>query len=147
KSGPAPAGSAQPPSPYLPLNLTDPTNSSDEPPDSSISQGPLSKEAVLMNFASELRRDHYKYIGVSGTNILDVLFLTSFLRKAVPDARLFLLNSDLLLERDIDNAPYIGTLAITTYPLVLRNLDWSGSQTKLPRLPFSDQYEEGQYNA
>jgi hypothetical protein len=145
--GPASANNPGAASPYLSLNLADQTNRSDEPPDFSSVQGPLSKEAVLMNYAAEMRRNHYKYIGITGTNILDVLFLATFLRSAVPDARLFLLNSDLLLERDLDNAPYIGTLAVTTYPLILRNLDWSSRRQGLTRLPFPDQVEEGQYNA
>jgi hypothetical protein len=134
---------------YLPFNLSDDANSRDEPPDYSRQQGPIAKEAVLMEFAAELRRDHYKYIGITGTNVLDILFLVSFLRSACPDARLFVFNSDLLFEREIDNAPFIGTLAITTYPLVPRNLDWTlgNPGTWLGRLPFADHYEEGGYNA
>jgi hypothetical protein len=142
-----PAGStAGTQSPYLSLNLADQTNRSDEPPDFSTVQGPLSKEAVLMNYAAEMRREHYKYIGVSATNALDALFLANFFRTAVPDARLFVLNSDLLFERELDNAPYVGTLAITTYPLLLRGLDCAG-KTNSERLPFADQYQQGQYNA
>jgi len=147
KAGQSAASNPAVATPYLPLNLADQTNRSDESPDFSTLQGPLSKEAVLMNFAAALRRDHYKYIGISGSNILDVLFLATFLRKAVPDARLFLVDSDLLLERDLDNAPYIGTLAIATYPLILRDLDWTSPKRHLTRLPFADQYEEGEFNA
>jgi hypothetical protein len=140
--------------PYLSLNLSDPTNSSDEPPDFSKQQGPLSKEAVLMQFAAQIRRDHYKYVGIVGSNVLDVMFLTNFLRKACPDTRLFVVNSDLLFERELDNAPYLGMMAVSTYPLLASNLDWtnpkelqSGIGPRFPRLPFSDQLEEGQYNA
>lgn len=133
---------------HLSLNLADrEPNKSDEPPDFSTPQGPLSKEAVLMKLAGELQRNQYKYIGVSGTNVLDVLFLASFLRSACPDARLFIINADLLFDRTLDNAPYIGTLSVTTYPLVARNLDWTTRYADTPRLPFADQYEEGQYNA
>jgi hypothetical protein len=135
-------------SPYLSFNLADrEPNKSDEPPDFSTPQGPLSKEAVLMKLAGELQRNQYKYIGVNGTNVLDVLFLASFLRSACPDARLFIINSDLLFDRNLDNAPYIGTLSVTTYPLLARNLDWTTQYGNAPRLPFADQYEEGQYNA
>ncbi len=140
----------------LPFDLTDrQPNNSDEPPDFSMQQGPLSKEAVLMQIGLQLRREHYKYIGVIGSNVLDVLFLSNFLRSACPDARLFVLNSDLMFERQLDNVPYIGMLAVTTYPLVGRNLYWTSqgktNQTNrrpaLNYLPFADQYEEGQYNA
>ncbi|HEV2991466.1 MAG TPA: hypothetical protein VG759_23730, partial [Candidatus Angelobacter sp.] len=140
--------------PYLSFNLSDPTNSSDEPPDFSTQQGPLSKEAVLMQFAAQIRRDHYKYVGILGSNVLDVMFLTDFLRKACPDTRLFVVNSDLLFERELDNAPYLGMMAVSTYPLLAPNLDWTNPKElkgsvgpRFPRLPFSDQFEEGQYNA
>lgn len=139
--------------PYLSFNLSDQqSNSSDEPPDFSKQQSPLSKEAVLMKVVSELRNNRYKLIGVVGTNGLDVLFLSNFLRTAYPDARVFLISSDLLFERELDNASFVGTLSVSTYPLVTRNLDWTTRTwpkvtRSLDRLPFSDQFEEGQYNA
>jgi len=133
---------------YLPFDLADlQPNKSDEPPEFSNRQGPLSKEAVLMDFADDLRREHYKYIGIIGSNVLDVMFLASFLRTACPDIRLFVLNPDLLFERDSDNAPYIGTLALGSYPMFGRNLFWTGGGERLPRLPFADQYEESIFNA
>jgi hypothetical protein len=145
---------------YLPFKLADrESNRSDEPPDFS-SAAPLSKEAVLMSFAAELRRRNIRYAGIVGSNILDVLFLANFVRRACPNVRLFVLNADLLFERDLDNTPYIGTLTLTTYPLVPANLDWmpdgqeTNGQTKEtkrrqmpPKLPLVDQYQEGVYNA
>lgn len=135
--------------PYLSFTLADRQNNSDEPQDYSGQQGPLSKEAVLMKMAAELRDRKYKYIGIIGTNVLDVLFLSNFLRSAYPNARLFVIGADLLFERDLDNASLIGTLAVTTYPLIDRNLEWSSlpRSTQPDRLPFSDQYEEGEFNA
>jgi len=145
-AGSQPTGTSDDPT-YLPFTLADQQpNSGDEPPDFSRAQGPLSKEAVLMKYAADLRRGHYKFVGILGTNVLDVLFLAKFLRAACPDVRLFIFNSDLLFERDLENAPYIGMLSVSTYPLIGRNLNWTNSQ-KLPQLPFPDQYEEGQYNA
>ena len=55
-SAPSAAGATDATRPFLPLDLTDRTNSSDAPPDFSKTQGPLSKEAVLMNMAADLRR-------------------------------------------------------------------------------------------
>jgi uncharacterized MAPEG superfamily protein len=140
---------------YLPFNLADRgSNGSDEPPGFSRRQSPLSKEALLMSFAAELRRQNIKYAGIVGSNVLDVLFLTNFLRKTCPDVRLFVWNADLLFERDFDNSPYIGTLTVTTYPLIFRNLDWiqdsdnsTENQSPKSRLPFADQAQEGEYNA
>src|SRR5579871_4910806 len=135
--------------PFLSLNLADPSNRSDEPRDFSESQGPTSKEAILMGFAATLRRNRYDYIGITGTNVLDILFLGNFLRSACPDARLFMFNSDLLFEREIDNAPYLGMLAVAPYPLFDRYFDWlphHEGERRL-RLPFADHFQEGQYNA
>jgi hypothetical protein len=130
----------------LPFNLTDvEPNESDEPPNFAAQIGPLSKESVLMDFAAEFRRKHYRYVGISASNVLDTLFLANYLRSACPDVRLFILNSDLLFERNQDNVPYIGTLSVTTYPLIGRNRD--RFKPSPPRRPFADQYEEGQYNA
>jgi hypothetical protein len=133
---------------YLPLDLADvEPNKSDEAPEFSRSQGPLSKEAVLMDFANDMRREHYKYIGIIGSNVLDVMFLANFLRNSCPDIRIFVLNSDLLFERNSENAPYIGTLAVGTYPMLGRNLLSTGTGQDLSRLPFGDGYEQGQFNA
>ncbi|HKW02589.1 MAG TPA: hypothetical protein VJN96_22375 [Vicinamibacterales bacterium] len=153
-SAPAPgaapaAGTTDATRPFLPLDLTDRTNSSDAPPDFSTKQGPLSKEAVLMNMAADLRRAKYRYVGIASTNVLDTLFLAEFLRAACPDARLFMISADLLFERELDNVPYVGMLAVTTYPLMNRNLEWTTHQAPgiAPQLPFADEYEHGGYNA
>ncbi len=146
-SSPA-AGTATTAQNYLPFSLADTQpNRSDEPPVVSRQQGPLSQEAVLMKYANELRREHYRYVGIIGSNVLDVLFLASFLRNACPDVRVFVFNADLLMERDSDNVPYIGMLTLSTYPLIARNLYWTRSGDTPSRLPFADQYQEGQYNA
>ena len=130
----------------LPFNLADQeSNEGDEPPGFAAQLGPLSKESVLMDFAAEFRRKHYRYVGISASNVLDTLFLANYLRTACPDARLFILNSDLLFERNQDNVPYIGMLSVTTYPLIGKNRD--RFNLLQPERPFADQYEEGQYNA
>jgi hypothetical protein len=140
------AADASQPKQFLTLNLADHSTGTDDPPDLSLEQSPLSKEAVLMNWAAALRRERYRYIGILGTNNLDVLFLSEFLGRACPDARVFVDGSDLMFVRDPDNAPYLGNLALTTYPLFARNLDWTKAIAR-DRLPFADQYEEGQFNA
>jgi hypothetical protein len=143
----APQPSSAVSSGQLPLNLTDPTNSGDAPPDFSR-QAPLSKEAVLMNIAAELKRARFRYVGVIASNVLDDLFLAKFLRAACPDARLFRVSADLMFERELDNAPYVGMLSITTYPLIHRSLAWTdGDNAGKLHLPFADEYSQGEYNA
>ena len=114
---PASADKTAGPRPSLSVNLTDLTNRSDEPPNFSKASA-LSQEATLMNFAAEMKRKHYRYVGINASNPLDVVLLIGFLRSAVPDARLFSFESDLLLEHEPDNIPFIGTLSVTTYPLL-----------------------------
>jgi hypothetical protein len=140
--------------PSLLPNLAEKTNRSDEPPDFSKAQSPVSQEATLMAFAAEMRRKHYRYIGINASNTLDVVFLEGFLRSAVPDARLFSFDSDLLLEHEPDNSTYIGAMSVTTYPLLYSQLNQIGNQSgkakplgKRTRLPFTSQREEGLYNA
>lgn len=151
---PATQNSTAGPWPSLSLNLTNIVNQSDEPPDFSKAQSPLSQEAALMGFAEEMKRKHYRYIGTNASNTLDVVFLESFLRRAVPNARLFSFDSDLLLEHEPDNIPYIGTLSVATYPLLYPPLNQIGNQKSgvdpagvRRRLPFTSQREEGLYNA
>jgi hypothetical protein len=139
---------------YLPLNLSEQFGEQgDKPSDFSTQQSPLSKEAVLMKYAAELRRSRYRYIGITGSNFLDILFLTRFLRASYPDSRVFVLDADVMLARETDATSYIGTLVITTYPLIGENLEWTLGQEhwhiskRRARLPFSDQFEQGQYNA
>jgi hypothetical protein len=136
--------------PSLSVNLTETTNRSDEPPDFSKAQSPLSQEATLMSYAAELRRKHYRYIGINASNTLDVVFLERYLRSAVPDARLFSFESDLLLEHEPDSASYIGTMSVTTYPLLYPPLNQIAGRSPFrvhTRLPFTSQREVGLYNA
>jgi hypothetical protein len=138
------------PRPSLAVNLTETSNESDEPRDFSKAQSPFSQEAALMDMAAEMQRSHYRYIGINGSNPLDVVFLAGYLRSAVPNARLFSFDSDLLLQHEPDNASYIGTLSVTTYPLLYRPLNEIGeprTPERNARLPFTSQREEAIYNA
>jgi hypothetical protein len=106
-----------PPSPYLHLSLKG-ANAFDDVPDFDSDTTPLSQEAQLMSIQRELRRDRTEYILIGGTSILDKLFLAQNLHRAVPDARLLFDDSDLLLERDIEDQPYVGSIAVGPYPLL-----------------------------
>ena len=103
-------------SPYLRLSLKD-ANSFDSVPQLSRQSIPLSQEAQLITVAHQLQRNGSEYIVISATNVLDQLFLAQFLHRACPDARLVAYGSDLLIEREIDNVPFVGTLTFTPYPL------------------------------
>ena len=135
------AESGAAPTPYLNLSLKD--NSADDTvPRFSTNQSPLSLEAQLMAIAHQLQHARSQFIVISASNILDVIFLSQFLHRACPDARLVLLNGvDLLFERDANNAPYIGSIAISPY--LLSTLDFGNRMQWL----HPDYQAEGIYNA
>ncbi len=111
------AQTGDPFSPYLRFSLKD-YNAQDSVPQFSRENTPLSQEAELMTIARQLHRSRAQFIAISGSNVLDQIFLTQFLHRACPDARLVFFGSDLLMVRDIDSAPFVGSITITPYPLI-----------------------------
>jgi hypothetical protein len=111
------ASSGTIPSPYLHLSLKD-SSAHDTVPQFSRENTPLSQEAQLMTIARELQRDRIQYIVIKASNTLDQIFLAQFLHRDLPDARLVFLNADLLMEREIDNVPFVGAITITPYTLI-----------------------------
>ncbi len=134
----------------LPLVLRDEEGGRDSIPSFSPQQSPVSQEAVLMSIADTLRREHVHYAGLIATDVLDLLFLSRFLRIACPDVRIFLFDADLLFIRGLDTAPFEGILSISTYPLFSRNQLWTQEQrTGMPprRFLFPSADAQGVYNA
>jgi hypothetical protein len=133
--------SATPPTPYLNLSLKD-YSADDTVPRFSTVQSPLSIEAQLMAIAHQLQRARTQFILFSASNILDDIFLSQFLHRACPDARLVVFSGgDLLFERDVDNTPYIGSISISPY--LLTSLDFGNRVQWL----YSDYQAEAVYNA
>ncbi len=130
-----------PPTPYLNLSLKD-YSADDTVPRFSTVQSPLSIEAQLMAIAHQLQRARTQFILFSASNILDDIFLAQFLHRACPDARLVVFSGgDLLFERDVDNAPYIGSISVSPY--LLTSLDFGNKVQWL----YSDYQAEAVYNA
>jgi hypothetical protein len=133
------------PSPYLSLTLTDANNfNSDDVPQLSRELSPISQEAQLMAIQHQLRRYRARYVVIESTNVLDQLFLGQFLHRALPDTELVFPGADLLFEREIDDAPFIG--AVTTGPYPLMGLSNPGKPEYGGRA-FSDWGTEAYYNA
>jgi hypothetical protein len=128
-------GAAPAPSPYLHLSLKD-VNIPDSVPHLSDRITPLSQESELMAIEREIQRERISYVVISSTNILDALFLAQFLHRAAPDARLVFENADQLFEREIDDEEYVGSLAMTAFPL-----------TWVKTFPFPDSFSQEYYNA
>lgn len=105
------------PSPYLRFSLKDPSPQ-DSVPDFSAEHTPLSQEAQLMAIARQIHRDRSQFVGIVASNVLDQIFLAQFLHRACPDVMLVFFGSDLLMVREIDNVPFIGSITITPYSLI-----------------------------
>ncbi len=136
-------GAASVPSPYLHLTLKD-SVADDTIPQFSKEQTPLSQEAALMSIQRELMTYHVRFLAITASDILDEIFLANFLHRACPDIRLlFLDGGDLLFERESENQPYIGSLAIAPYSLAGL---WQAPNDG-PLRAFPDSQSEAMYNA
>jgi hypothetical protein len=109
---------AQAPSPYLGLSLKDP-GGDDTIPKFSTTETALSQEAQLMGIERQLQKAHIRHILISASNILDEIFLARELRRACPNATIvFYDGGDLLVERDVDNITYLGSLSVSPFSLL-----------------------------
>ena len=70
----------------LPLPLEDSGNATDSIP-TFAPQTPVSQEIIVQQIANRLRHDHIRFAGIVGTDVLDVLFISRFLRAETPDTR------------------------------------------------------------
>ncbi len=129
--------------PYLHLSLKS-SGTEDTIAHFSTDNTPFSQEAQWMSIVRELKARHVEVVSVSASNILDELFLAKYLHRDLPVARLvFFEASDLLFARVGDNAPYIGTIAATAYPMV----DLTASNATHRLHDFASTWVEQCYNA
>jgi hypothetical protein len=133
---------SQVPSPYLSLSLKDP-GADDTIPKFSSTQTPLSQEAQLMAIERQLQKGHIRRILIAASSMLDEIFLAHEFRRACPNATIFFYDgADLLVERDGDNVPYIGSITVTPHSLVAFDLP-----TEASRRVFPDSQSAAVYNA
>jgi hypothetical protein len=134
---------SQIPSPYLSLSLKDP-GADDTIPKFSSTQTPLSQEAQLMAIERQLQKAHIRRILIAASSMLDEIFLAHELRRACPNATVvFYDGADLLVERDGDNVPYIGSITVTPHSLVA----FDRPTTDTSRRVFPDSQSASVYNA
>ena len=137
------------PADELSWNWKDAAKDEDSVPAFSGQQGPLSQQAVLLSISDIIRQQNIKYVGISATDIFDILFLSKFLKIAAPNTRVFVLDADLLMVKASSEGRELdGTLTVTTYPLLARNADWTGpSRHQQPVDIFPSRIAQGMYNA
>lgn len=133
----------------LPTDLADPTGIvHDSVHTYGGNQTPLVQEAFLLQIVTALRQRGVRYVLLRGSNPLDQLFLTNFLHRLYPDARIVIVTSDLLFIRERGTTGLSGVMTLSTYPLSPLARHW----TERPHLPandrvFSSDISEGLYNA
>jgi hypothetical protein len=133
----------------LPTDLADPAG---EVHDSIRSYGgnqtPLTQEAFLLQIVTALRDSHTRYIILRGSNALDQIFLTNFLRRSYPDARLVIVSSDLMFMRERGATGLSGTMTLSTYPLSPLMRRWTNYEdARASDRVFSSDTSEGTYVA
>lgn len=137
------------PSDQISWNWKDASKDEDALPAYSGSQAALSQQSVLLSIADIIRQENIKYVGISATDIFDILFLSKFLKATAPNTRIFVLDADLLMVKASDEGRELdGTLAVTTYPLLARNADWTEPVPRQSSVEvFPSRISEGLYNA
>ena len=108
-------------------------------------QTPLTQETVLLQISETLRRDHVGLAILTGTDVLDLLFLSRHLRDLSPDVRILLWDSDLLFIHGTDTLDFTGMLALSTYPLIPANHSWTDGSSSY--YYFASNMTQGVYNA
>jgi hypothetical protein len=88
-------------------------------------QTALSQEAELQQMVSLMRAHNTQYILVRSSNPLDQLFISHFFRLTYPQGRIVLVGSDLLLRRETGASGLNGVMALSTYPLLPWEQDWT----------------------
>jgi hypothetical protein len=135
----------------LPIDLTEPSSRQRDTIRSyGGKQTILSQEAALFGITNLLRSHDIEFIILRSSNTLDQVFLTRFLARAYPSARVVLTSADLLFRRSGETAGFRGTMTLTTYPLLTWQQDWTYWQTPESRhshRAFPEDFAEGLYLA
>lgn len=125
----------------LPTDLADPAgNVRDSIRSYGGNQTPLVQEAALMEIGAELRNHQIEYVLLRGSNTLDQLFLTNFLRRSYPDGRIVIFSSDLMFIRERGTNALSGVMVLSTYPLFPLQHEW----TQHPTAPSANRVFSGE---
>jgi len=134
----------------LPTDLADPSGRQhDTVRTYGGNQTPLSQEAQLLGIVDVLRAHRVEYVIIRSSSTLDPMFLANFLRRDYPEARVVILNSDLLFQRGQDAMALSGVMTLSTYPLFAWAREWTAlppNKTHSHRV-FPENSTEGTYIA
>jgi hypothetical protein len=107
-----------------------------------------SREMVLSNLLSTIKREGITHLGLVATNVQDRIFLVREIRHHCPNVVLFNLNSDILYLHPEARAEFRGMLLVTPYSLFNQNQRWTypfAGENR--RLQFPAPMTQGIYNA
>jgi hypothetical protein len=133
----------------LPTDIADPSG---EEHDTIRSYGgdhtTISQESKLLAMVQVLRAHRIHNVVLVSSNSLDAIFLTSFMRRNYPDARVVILGADSLFQRDQGPSGLSGLMTLGTYPLMPWSQDWTdSSQASQSQREFPDYSAEAVYIA
>ena len=107
-------------------DLSEPANSNHDTVRSYGGQlTPLAQESVLLSIVDVIKERKIQFVVLRSTNSLDQIFLTQFLRRLAPDARIVIDGTDLLFSRGAEGTSLRGVMALSTYPLLTWQQDWT----------------------
>ena len=133
--------------PLLPFLLDDGEESGDTIPLFSKLQT-ASLEQEFSKLLEQIGRERVRYVGIISSDVKDIIFLVTEIRKHCPNAMVFNFFGDVLYLRPEVNVDLRGTFVVTPYPLFGANQFWSypngGDRT---RFQFPTHVTEGAYNA
>jgi hypothetical protein len=105
------------PIPQVDFSLKDEQSGEDSTPTFSLSQSPLSQDAVVNQIAAAILRERIRLVEITATNVLDLIFMTKLIKRQCPDTRVLLPIEDLLFVEEAKEQSLNGTLALSAYPL------------------------------
>jgi len=85
----------------------------------------LALESLLQAIAVQLDQHHIQFVLIRSSNSLDRVFLSQFLRRTYPQARIVLDGADLLFLRSGQGSSPRGVMALSTYPLLPQQQRWT----------------------
>jgi hypothetical protein len=88
---------------------------------------PLAQESVLLAITNVLRARKIEFVVLRSTNTMDQIFLSEFLRRSMPEARIVIDGADLLFRRGAEGSSLRGVIIMSTYPLLIWQQDWTSS--------------------
>jgi hypothetical protein len=110
--------------------------------------GVLSQEAVMQGLVAELKRHRIQFVIVRATDPMDTLFVSRYVHKTYPGARVVTIGADMLFRREVEDRDLHGLLSLSTYSMApTANHGFASyEESRLERV-FPSSSEAGTYNA